>query len=214
MPEGLGRSIVTARSQVGQLQVRPLELASTPEYDALRGLLDEALGTGYVSPAKLEAHRRRSEGRFAWLACDDDRVVGALLSRVLAEAEVQSFQALLADQGVELPVLVTGLLDIGVVAPTMRRRGVVQRLVAVSLTELGRLGCRQVLTVAWDSGSPDSAHGPARRAGFRVAGTLHDYWYGRSLAEGFACPNCGHPCRCSATLFVRSMTIEPGETAR
>jgi hypothetical protein len=43
------------------------------------------------------------------------------------------------------------------------------------------------------------------RMGFERLGDARDFFVERSAREGWRCPVCGNPCRCSATLFGRAL---------
>lgn len=93
------------------------------------------------------------EGTHAWLALADDRPVGMMLCRVLAE---------------QAEILTTGVI------PACRRKGIAARLLAQSLEFAATTGAMVFfLEVSQDNAAAQQLYG---KAGFRVSGRRKDYY--------------------------------------
>jgi hypothetical protein len=56
--------------------------------------------------------------------------------------------------------------------------------------------------VSWRSRRDGSSAGLFRRLGMTEGPTVERFYLEESLRDGWACPVCGCPCTCSATLFT------------
>lgn len=69
------------------------------------------------------------------------------------------------------------------------------------------MSCDLLLAVSWVSNKPDSSEGMFEKLGFEKLFTVPDYWTQDSIKEGYLCPNCGNPCRCTANFYLRKTNL-------
>lgn len=178
-------------------------------------VLRAALGQGYISEAAFARYaepRARAPYRAALAAVDDasDAVIGALTveivtARALRASFMDSYpQARRSAQVAALRPGATGFIKSIAVTPASRGRGVATALVAAGLASLGEHGAQRIYSLAWESARDGCLLcGVLTEAGFQTVSRLERFWYADSLAAGYVCPACGHPCICAARVMVR-----------
>ncbi len=178
--------------------IRP---AARSELPAVAALLSLGLGLGYVTTAKLRD--LVDHGGVVLLAERDGELSGsgaAVLFDDAADAFTVGHRQLAAELALPAPV---GKLMHLVVAPGARRRGIVRMIIAALIEWLDERGAQAFITEAWVKRSGEITVGGAfLAAGFAPAVTVGEYWSAESDRDGYSCPDCGHPCRCAATLFI------------
>jgi len=168
---------------------------------AAEGLLNRELGQGLYPPARL-ARDAADPTAAVWIAREAAaQPVGAAVARLLIP-EDSGYYERFGPEAVELLTGTVGSYEAVAVEPEFRRRGVGRLLTEASLGWMRLQGCDIAVTLAWLSGSMDSSPELFRRLGFRQGPTVDRFYYGESLRDGWLCPVCGGPCRCSAMLFT------------
>lgn len=94
-----------------------------------------------------------------------------------------------------------------VTAPEWRGRGIGAALLAEATCRLAAAGAGEARCLAWvrGGGSVPAAR-LLERAGFRRARVIPKAWREDSLRRGYACPDCGCPCLCSAVEYVAAVS--------
>jgi GNAT superfamily N-acetyltransferase len=168
-------------------------------------IAEEGLGVGWLGLDDL----RPTPGRRVVVAEHDGRVAG-VASAVLRDVE-GLLEAARADVGAALraeigpsstPTLV--LLDMAVVAPSARGRGLYRALLDDRIAWGRREGADLAIALGWTP--PDGCHiAPAMaRAGFTALAEVAGAYRSSSLSAGAACAACGPPpCECASILFSR-----------
>lgn len=164
-------------------------------------LLNRELGEGMYTPDRLT--RDAADPTAAvWIAEAGARpVIGAAVARLLIPEDVSYYERF-GPEAVDLFRNTVGSYEAVAVESGFRRHGVGRRLTEAALEWMRRHGCATAVTLAWLSGREDSSPGLFRALGFQEGETVERFYYEESLRDGWVCPVCGNPCRCSATLFT------------
>lgn len=179
-------------------------------------ILRDGLGQGFISDERFLRYTT-SDGaqpyRAALTATDDasGEVIGALLIEIVDEAVLRASFLDSADLALAHPTIAslepgpTGLITSIAVAPAARGRGVARALIQRGLRELAAHGAEHAYALAWERADTRDCMlcGALTANGFHFALRLDNFWRRDSLAHGYACPACGHPCRCAARVMVR-----------
>ncbi|HEX9038340.1 MAG TPA: GNAT family N-acetyltransferase [Ktedonobacterales bacterium] len=177
--------------------------------------LRAALGHGFISDERFTwyaAPREDRPFRAALAALDDatGAVVGALTVEVvtaesLRDSFMDSYGRALGQAAIAtLEPGRTGLIKSIAVAPAYRGRGVARALIQRGLGDLAAHGAERYYALAWESERDGCLlRGQLTAAGFRTALRLERFWRQDSVAHGYVCPACGHPCVCAARVMVR-----------
>ena len=172
------------------------------------GIIDEGIGSGWTGLDDLRA----GPGRRVVVAEHDGRVAGVATARLrdvatlLENANPDVAVALLARIGPARPRVV--LLDMAVVAPAARGRGLYGALVDDRVAWGRRKGAGLAVALGWTP--PDGCHiAPAMaRAGFTALAEIAGFYRSDSVSASAVCPACGPaPCECSGVLFSRWLAV-------
>ncbi len=181
--------------------VRPL---AEDDLAVALAIVEEGIGVGWVSADDL----RPKPGRRVVVAEHDGRVAGvatAVLRNAgaLVEAAHPDVRAALRGEiGTATSTLL--VLDMAVVAPAARGRGLYGALVGDRIAWGGREGASVAIALGW--APPDGCHiAPAMaRAGFAALAEIAGVYASASVSAAAVCPACGDPpCECAAVLFSR-----------
>lgn len=168
------------------------------------GIVDEGIGSGWTGLDDL----RPGPGRRVVVAEHDGRVAGVAGARLrdaatlLETANPDAAAALLVRIGSARPRVV--VLDVAVVAPAARGRGLYGALVDDRVAWGRREGAGLAVALGWSP--PDGCHiAPAMaRAGFTALAEIGGVYRSDSVSASAVCPACGPaPCGCSGVLFSR-----------
>jgi len=167
-------------------------------------MAETAVGPGWATREDLEP----APGRLVVVGELDGRVAGVATARVDGPEGFRTHRMSLVRESLS-PVLVADamrvvLLDLAVVAPAARRRG----LYGAPLRARTDWGAAQGASVAVAFGwtPPDGCHiAPAMEsAGFERLALIEGFFHDASLGVDAICPECGPPpCSCAAVLFAR-----------
>ncbi len=185
---------------MGSDAVSPLRAEDAGAARAAAALLNRELGEGLYRPEWLLEDAANAAARVSLVGSPVP--IGAAVLRVLGPADGDYYRSF-GRPALDLFTGLVGSFEALAVEPEQRRRGVGSRLVAASLDWMRRQGCAAAITVSWQSGRDGSA-GLFRRLGMREGPTVERFYLDESLRDGWACPVCGGPCRCAATLFTLS----------
>ena len=168
---------------------------------AAEALLNRELGRGIYALGRLE--RDAADPTAAvWIAREaGPQPVGAAVARLLIPKDAAYYERF-GPEAVELFTGTVGSYEAVAVERRFRRRGTGRLLTEAGVQWMRRQGCDVAVTLAWLSGRRDSSPHLFRRLGFREWGTVERFYYEESLRDGWECPVCRGPCRCSATLFT------------
>ena len=186
---------------MGGNDVVPLRAGDAATAAAAAALLSQQLGAGLYRQEWLLEDAANPAAR-VWVV-GRPRIAGAAVARLLATADGDYYGAF----GPAAMDLFAGAGKVGsfeafAVEPDARGRGLGSRLVSVSLDWMRERGCGAAITLSWRSGRDGASAGVFRRLGMREGLTIERFYYEESLRDGWTCPACGGPCRCSATLFT------------
>lgn len=187
-------------------------VAATQALAVLRG----GLGQGFISDERFQRYVAGQDGapyRAALAAIDSgtDAVIGALLFEVADASALRASFLNSDDQALAHPAIASlkpdriGLITSIAVTSAARGRGVARALIQCGLRELATHGAERAYALAWERADTHDCMlcGALTANGFQIALRLDRFWYQDSLAHGYVCPVCGHPCVCAARVMVR-----------
>lgn len=187
--------------------VRRMVAADVP---AVVALFDVALGAGYVDADELRGYAT-PPGKTAFVAEDPAGHVVAAATGLTASGHAV-LGTMPDDQRRAVLGLVPGFLDgqdaVGLlksvaVDPGARRLGLGRAVSGAVVDELTAAGASTVVSLGWTDWDGCHIEGTLCALGFEARGDLRDFWWADSVLHGYACPSCGHPCRCTARIFSR-----------
>src|SRR5215469_2584021 len=180
------------------VKVGPGDLTSIT---AAETLLNRELGQGLYPPGRV-ARDTADPTAAVWIARQEaSPAVGASVARLLIPEDAAYYERF-GPEAVELFTDTVGSYEAVAVEPQLRRRGIGRLLTEAGLEWMREQGCSVAVTLAWLSGNRDSSPELFRRLRFHEGPTVDRFYYDESLLDGWTCPICGGPCRCSATLFT------------
>jgi ribosomal protein S18 acetylase RimI-like enzyme len=171
--------------------------------DAAADLLNRELGDGLYRPEWLLKDAADAAAG-VWVA-GSPAPVGAAVARIVASANSVYYRAF-GPPALDQFAGTVGSLEALAVEPASRRRGIGSRLTSARLDWMRARGCTAVVALSWRSGREGSSIGLFRKIGMAEGPTVERFYLDESLRDGWACPVCGGPCTCSATLFTLSLT--------
>lgn len=169
--------------------------------DRALSIRSKRLGRAHADGAVLDAASDPGSDVHCLTAADGGRVVGFLTCRLIGpDRAARELRRPHPPDRVNPPV---GLLDTGAVTRAAEGRGVGTRLLQASIGWLRDHDAGSLLSVSWiRDGNRDSSRLLAA-AGFEPVGTEERYWYEERIERGDDCPDCGHPCQCTAEIRAR-----------
>ncbi|MDQ6691482.1 MAG: GNAT family N-acetyltransferase [Candidatus Dormibacteraeota bacterium] len=185
-------------------------LASSDAPDVL-GLLNRELGEPLYGMDDLEKAAADPTATVNFIR-HDGGLAAAAIARVLVPEDADYYRPF----GSPVEDLFTGhtvgSLEALAVRPSDRRRGLGARLVRARLAWLAEHGCDRVVAVSWLSGRAGTSAPLYRRLGFKEGDIAINFYLEESRTDGWSCPVCGNPCRCSAQLFWFEQEATPQVT--
>lgn len=166
----------------------------------IRSLLNDELGEGlYEVETLLAAAADETAGVF-YARCDG-RLAAAAVARILVPEDIAYYLPFGSLVGDLFDRHLVGSLEALAVRPENRRRGLGAEMVRRRVGWLTERGCDRVVAVSWLSGRASASDTMFRRLGFSAATVVTNFYLEESRRDGWSCPVCGNPCRCSAQLF-------------
>ena len=192
---------------------RPMKPADVP---AALSILGHALGSRYISREELMDFTENKD-KVAFVALTSAKGnIAAAATGVLPSSTDELLALMPADQASRVADLVpelgfnlTGLLKSVAVDSDVRGSGIGTEISGAVVQALFDRGATNVVSVGWTDNEGCHIQGPLETLGFKARGDLSDFWHEDSLLEGYACPTCGRPCRCSARIFVLPLSKAP-----
>jgi len=192
-------------SEVAGFEIIDLATTTDGQFAQVLDLLGSCLGQGYVDASGLERYRAAPDTRVDLLMISNNNVIAVWLAQQLSNDKLQGIRSRLSICGatIVLSSQRVGLLESVAVKPGYRGRRLGSILTEAVMGRLKQQGSDLILTLAWESGSKQSSSAMFKSLGFQPAATVDRYWYEDSKMLGYRCPQCGNPCECRATVFVR-----------
>lgn len=187
------------------------------EHDIRQALdiLRSNLGERYVSHEDLEKYISDGNAavikRIALVAKNrkNQEIIGVLLVEVvtndrLEASLLESYQSIRHEPYMyQLRNQTTGLIKSIAVDSQARGSGVATELVKTAMQDLNRRGVKSFYSIGWVTEEKGChVQGVLESLGFECVQKFERFWYTDSRKNGYDCPTCGHPCKCSALLFV------------
>ena len=99
-----------------------------------------------------------------------------------------------------------GLIRSLAVTPTLRGRGVGTQLVDGVIEWYRALGVSAALCIGWKTAHGCHIDGVMQTTRFVASEEIPAFWTADSEARGYSCPACGHPCACSAVVYLQRLS--------
>jgi GNAT superfamily N-acetyltransferase len=167
--------------------------------DAAAALLSRELGEGLYR-AEWLLEDSNSPRAAVWVA-GSPALAGAAVARLLTPPDRGYYWAF-GPAALGLFGDAVGSFEAFAVDPAHRRRGIGGRLTTAAFDWMRERGCDWAVTVSWQSRREGSSAGLFRRLGMAEGPTVDQFYLEESKRDGWACPVCGRPCTCAATLFT------------
>lgn len=185
--------------------VSPLAATDAEGAAAAAALLSGELGEGLYRPEWLLEDAAGPTAHVLLARTPEPELAGASVARIISAGDSGYYRAF-GVQALELFAGTVGSFEALAVAPARRHRGIGRTLTAASLDWMRERGCTAAVTVSWLSGREGASAGMFLGVGMDAGPTVEKFYLEESLRDGWACPVCGMPCRCSATLFTLDLT--------
>lgn len=181
-------------------EIRPVTPTDRP---AVLSLWEDRLGEGYTDHELLDAAISPDEETAIGFVADtiSSGLCGFGLGRLGTPTEAANYLDVPIDR-IEHSESI-GVLSVLCIATNHEGQGIGTALIEARLAELYARGCTAVYTVSWLRGNHRDSSSLFQSLGFERVANLPEKWRIPSKLEGFSCPDCGNPCTCDATLFVR-----------
>ena len=200
------------------VRTRDFKIAPLQHGIALKQALDilrSNLGERYFTLQELERYIGTDQcdrNKKALVAQDKatGEVIGVILAELVApEALASSFldsYDLIRNEPTlyRLRNQTTGLIKSVAVDIQARGNGIATQLVQHSVAELTKCGAKTFYALGWIT-EQGGCHiqGVLESLDFIPVKHFEKFWHNDSIAHKYDCPTCGHPCICSAMLFVK-----------
>lgn len=159
-------------------------------------LLNNSLGSGYVSPAHLQFMIIR--GDLVCVMVKDNKLIGAATAYVMNDWQVQDIinaWGIWYDAAIEFKS--------SAILPEYRGQGYGKMLNCYRLGWASQQNIEFGIALSWRSGQNESKH-VWSSLGARDMGTIERYW-NNVVDEQHPCLRCGPVCNCAATLMEISL---------
>lgn len=168
-------------------------------------IYDISLGQKYIPPDDLLRYSSNPSQFILLGAGIDEKLLGVMLAYPLDKETVNEYSRLFQEYNLPLSfsTLKIGLIKSVAVRPEYRHRGIGTKLTIQSMIRLKKMSCDFFLAVSWISNRPDSSQGMFEKLGFENMLNIPNYWTQDSIEKGYSCPNCGNPCHCTASFYLR-----------
>lgn len=177
-----------------------LNSAATADAAAVQVLLNTELGDPLYTVDDLLAAAGDATASVIFVR-QEGQVAAAAVARLLVAEDVDYYSPFGPAPAALFDGHQVGSLEALAVRPSDRGRGIGTRLLQARLEWLTAHGCDLVVAVSWLSGRPGTSAPLYRRLGFTAGATVTDFYLEESRRDGWSCPVCGNPCRCSAQLY-------------
>lgn len=195
----------------GTADIRDLQEDECP---SVVELFDACLGEKFIGVEAVRGLVDNPDALVVGSFCGD-RLISAATAMLMADRG-QLLAGMPVDQRGAIRALLpagvpVGLLKSSAVTASHRGLGVGAAMVHARMDILGARGAGAFLSLGWTDGAGCHAQKPLERGGLQAVADIPDFWREDSLAAGYGCPSCGHPCRCIARVFTRVLrTGRPG----
>jgi GNAT superfamily N-acetyltransferase len=169
-------------------------------------LLDASLGEGLYSEGGF-VEMDTYDAALGLAAWHGDRLVAVSVTQVL-EPDDNDYYAIFGSRARRrLGKLRVASLEALAVVPEHRGRGIGQALAKAALDWAFVQGGEVAVAISW-LGERDHPSWPLfERMGFERYGDSDEIYTRDSVENGWSCPVCGHPCRCTGRLYVHALPL-------
>ena len=173
-----------------------------------RRLLNRELGEEIYPGASLAvtADGGDRSALFVALSIGAESLLGAAVVRILQAGDEQYYERF-GESARRYAVVGAASLEAMAVEPLARRRGIGRALIEARLGFAGSVGAGAAVAVSWLSGRESSSLTVFRALGFEESEAVPDFYLEESIRDGWTCPVCKKPCRCSAVFTWRRVSL-------
>nr|WP_319400651.1 GNAT family N-acetyltransferase [uncultured Carboxylicivirga sp.] len=153
----------------------------------------------------------------------DFRVIELICDQELGVNYFNSFKALLFSKNTVLRVVVKNTIVIGfcysfisdykgirngklktiAIKAKYKRKGVGKALLVDACDQLYHRGARIIEIIVWNHKEDFVMKKMLDNQNFQLRDIIKNYWTFDSIKNDYTCPVCGHPCRCSANIYLK-----------
>lgn len=190
------------------MQVRIRELEDRDRFQALR-ISDAVLGDGFLKELLSEPGRC---GVKTAVAAVDDHAVGFVVY-CMEQPGFEASSNLLSKAGFSdgarrsSALGALGHIKTVAISADFQGRGIGRSLVLHAENELCACGAETIVVFGWTSPSGTHIGSIMDGLGYQQVDMVERYWSEDSIAKGYGCAVCGHPCVCSVKLYERHLPV-------
>ena len=166
----------------------------------IQQISDTELGTGYFNTFNNNLF---SESNLIRVIIHKEILAGFCYSYITSFKEINKAWELSENQFA--PNDKVGVLKTIAVKDGFQKQGLGNALVKDTINCLLQYNAIAIFTSLWDNPDTDSNISLLIKNGFRWQKTIPNYWTSDSIKKGYHCPACGHPCKCSASIYQKSI---------
>lgn len=167
--------------------------------DQVIAIANSQLGKGYLLLGDLDNYIENNK-HSVLVEFAGDEVKGFCLVSVLSFAEAAN--KLRKSVNIDEPI---GYISMVATLEKHKREGIASKLVEAGVEFLKGKSCKSLVIVTWKSPISNAMQNLVEKLKFQREFKVDNYWYMSSLQEGYECPECGNPCRCSAIIYKKNM---------
>lgn len=181
---------------------------SRSELEQAVALLNSGLGEGYYTLNQMSDALLNEKGSFLLVAMLNADLAGVFFGEVSRPDNESPVITKVRNAGFVLPTCYIGLMRGLLVSAKYRNAGVGNALFVSSITEFVKRDVHCLVGTLWNH--PQNAVKTFfLNNGFAFLGQVTRFWWADSVQYQFACPVCGNPCQCSASIYLKQ-NIEAG----
>lgn len=170
------------------------------DFPFITQIANSQLGVGYIQEEELQSYLN-SKTKFGFVAKAENRVVGFSLIGITTLEELD----LLTEKEWFIEKLsafqpIASIKQMAV-KTAFQRKGIAKLLMEEN-SKVFEGKVKSLLGIAWERDGEVAAKKMLESVGMKALKKMENYWAAESVAQNYACPQCGEPpCTCSAVVF-------------
>lgn len=178
--------------------------ASIADFPIITRIAASQLGKNYITEEFLREIVAKDISTFCLVVYNskDSKVVGFCINKTVSYDELKRITLNNDIDELKFENKIGIIKTIAVDAP-FRNMGLGTMLVNQSLDYMVRQGTKCFVSPAWKHAGDINVASILGKSGFVQRMEIAKYWYDSSIDEGFECPLCGNPCKCSCVFYVK-----------
>ncbi|MCU4162487.1 GNAT family N-acetyltransferase [Carboxylicivirga caseinilyticus] len=99
----------------------------------------------------------------------------------------------------------TGIIKTLAIHKHFRQKGLGTNIFGDACIQLKQLKVQTIKTIIWKHNDDQAIKNILDQLDFKLEYEIADYWKEESILKGYDCPVCGNPCKCSASIYSKSI---------